>query len=395
MKNVKRFTPEEIKEIRSRISVSVDNTGRFIRETRLQHHLSQSSLGSVLYVTKKAVSKWERGLCYPSMDVLPYLAETLGVTTDEILYAKFDTENKYEDSSKALKLINRIFKNKYVRFIKKTIIVLALIFLVWFFIENYNAVKIYTLRTNDDYVHLEKALLVTTKQSEYLNLGYTYLDFPDIDEKSQVNYTIYIGNENKINRIIQEFVSKNFMLYITNPKDKEYPQMKIEDNFDNLYLTTTYIDKLGQAKEHTVKLYISLKYQSNDVLHIFKDINDRLITNYKLPNLNEPKIAEIDNDLTIDLSFLYNMTDEERKERYDSKSFILNNNKISIENSLDYIRIKNEYEDYKIALNENLLYINYNKLTRIFKIYNRKIIMSQSDISIYNAINDIIIALKN
>lgn len=372
MKNVKKFTPEEIKEIRSRISVSVDNTGRFIRETRLQHHLSQSSLGSVLYVTKKAVSKWERGLCYPSMDVLPYLAETLGVTTDEILYAKFDTENKYEDNNKAFKLISRIFKNKYVKLFRKILIALTTIFLIWFFIENYNAVKIYYLGDGDDkYIHLENALLITTNYTEYLNIGYIYLDFPNIDETSQINYTIYIGDIEKIERIIQKFVAKNNLPHLNNLNNDEFPHIKIKDNLDKLYLNITYINTSGEIEDYTISLIAKLRYRSNDALHILKNINDSILKeNNNIPELEFKKNRKTENELTIDLSFLYNMSEEEKTKKYNKKVL---DKKFIINYINKQINIKSEKLSIVLDFNNNkVYYIDYSSNTKTGYIINKE-----------------------
>lgn len=396
MKNSKVFTQEEIKEIRSRISVSVQNTGRFIRETRLQHDLSQSSLGSVLYVTKKAVSKWERGLCYPSMDVLPYLAETLGVTTDEILYAKFDTENKYEDNNKTLNLVYRIFRSKQIKMMIRTLIVIAFILLAWFFVENYNAVKIYTIVDYDDpYIHIENALLVTTKQTEYLNIGYLYLDFPDIDEESQVNYTLYIGEKNKIERVLQEFVSKNYIPHLTNFNTEENPNIKINDNFDKLYLDITYVDNNGKTKNYTIRLNVIMKYQSNDVLNIFKDINERVIKNINFPKLGFPTNKAVEKTYAIDLSFLYEMTDAVRKEKYNEKYIKIDNYTLKINAEIDKMTLKYKYIKYRVEFNNNIIFIedDENHLYKSFKINNQKIYTeSKTD---YEQINQIIKSLKN
>lgn len=41
--------------------------GIFIANTRREVGLTQRSLAEKLHVTDKAVSKWERGLCYPDV----------------------------------------------------------------------------------------------------------------------------------------------------------------------------------------------------------------------------------------------------------------------------------------------------------------------------------------
>lgn len=36
-------------------------------------------------VTDKAVSKWERDICYPDVNSLPKLAEIFGISVDELM----------------------------------------------------------------------------------------------------------------------------------------------------------------------------------------------------------------------------------------------------------------------------------------------------------------------
>lgn len=50
--------------------------------------MTQLDLAQKMGVTDKAVSKWERNLSFPDVASLPLLADTLGVSVDELLEAK-------------------------------------------------------------------------------------------------------------------------------------------------------------------------------------------------------------------------------------------------------------------------------------------------------------------
>lgn len=65
----------------------VDKTrlGDFIAGERKRLGLTQKELAGRLYVSDKAVSKWERGLSIPDVGLLIPLADTLGVTVTELL----------------------------------------------------------------------------------------------------------------------------------------------------------------------------------------------------------------------------------------------------------------------------------------------------------------------
>lgn len=59
--------------------------GQFIAERRRALGLTQQVLADHLHVTDKAVSKWERGLCYPDLTLLEPLAVALDLTVTELM----------------------------------------------------------------------------------------------------------------------------------------------------------------------------------------------------------------------------------------------------------------------------------------------------------------------
>lgn len=59
--------------------------GRKIAELRKAHNMTQFELADALGISFQAVSNWERGASMPDISKLPELAETFGVTIDEVL----------------------------------------------------------------------------------------------------------------------------------------------------------------------------------------------------------------------------------------------------------------------------------------------------------------------
>ena len=62
--------------------------GKFIAQKRKEKNLTQQQLGEMLFVTDKAVSKWERGLSLPDITLLEKLAATLDTDIYSILQIK-------------------------------------------------------------------------------------------------------------------------------------------------------------------------------------------------------------------------------------------------------------------------------------------------------------------
>lgn len=65
-----------------------DEFGQFILQLRKEKGLTQKELAEKLYISDKAVSKWERGLSMPDIALLMPLSQILGVTTTELLSGK-------------------------------------------------------------------------------------------------------------------------------------------------------------------------------------------------------------------------------------------------------------------------------------------------------------------
>ena len=58
--------------------------GKIIRELRIRDGRTQEALAEVLGVTAQAVSRWEKEICYPDMEIIPSLANYFGVSIDEL-----------------------------------------------------------------------------------------------------------------------------------------------------------------------------------------------------------------------------------------------------------------------------------------------------------------------
>ena len=59
--------------------------GRFLAQLRRERGLTQRDLAEMLFISDKAVSKWERGLSLPDVSLPLPLAEKLGVSVTELL----------------------------------------------------------------------------------------------------------------------------------------------------------------------------------------------------------------------------------------------------------------------------------------------------------------------
>ncbi len=102
------------------------NIGLNIKKLRLTRGMTQEELAEYTGVSSRAVSRWENGITFPDISLLPVLANIFEVTVDELLdvdvYKKeqdikqiLDENQKYKHTGEVEKSIELLKKslNKY------------------------------------------------------------------------------------------------------------------------------------------------------------------------------------------------------------------------------------------------------------------------------------------
>ena len=98
--------------------------GEKLRNYRKCAGLTQEELADRLYVTRAAVSKWERDQGYPGIDSLKLIAKRLGCTLDELL-TEDDIQNQH-------KLEERSARRMYVCAVASFAVAVAFALLAYF-----------------------------------------------------------------------------------------------------------------------------------------------------------------------------------------------------------------------------------------------------------------------
>ena len=66
--------------------------GAMIRELRINTGYTQKSLANALHITDKAISKWERDICFPDVSLLPKLVLLLDIDMDTLVSRSIEQE---------------------------------------------------------------------------------------------------------------------------------------------------------------------------------------------------------------------------------------------------------------------------------------------------------------
>ena len=119
-------------------------TGMIISNARRKLNITQKALADKLYVSDKAVSKWERGLCFPDISVLIPLTEILNISLYDLLKGEKMNKKEVEETLKSTIYYsnNELKKNK-----KKYIIISSIIILIIVVISI--TILIFTNKSND------------------------------------------------------------------------------------------------------------------------------------------------------------------------------------------------------------------------------------------------------
>lgn len=76
--------------------------GKFIKELRKEKNMTQKELAEKLYLTDKAISKWERGLSFPDITILNSISEIFDVSVTEILNGERGEKTEKIDIEKVI-----------------------------------------------------------------------------------------------------------------------------------------------------------------------------------------------------------------------------------------------------------------------------------------------------
>lgn len=111
----------------------MDNSkiGSFIAKLRKEKKLTQKDLGEKLFVSDRAISKWERGICMPDLSLLIPLSKELGINVNDLLNGEIVEKKDYQETfeKNIVTIVSKVDKNNKKL---KTILMLLLTLLFLF-----------------------------------------------------------------------------------------------------------------------------------------------------------------------------------------------------------------------------------------------------------------------
>lgn len=257
----------------------MNNVGKFIKEKRIAKGLTQKELGEKLFVTHTAVSKWERGLSMPDVNLLKKLAEVLEVSVQDILNGKETKDSNISDEAikEALKQIEEKQKQKnkklkkIIRNISVVIFPSLLIILSSIFYYNYYHPK--TIKEGDNHIKIDKYKV----EKEGLDPLKEIINKTE-DKKDKINISKFELILNSKGNLISFTLNLNCF-----DQDENYVGMAYyhyqDKNIEYSFLEGNNNDVVTTYNENSEIDYLSAKIKT---IPIENQIKLSSLTNYKL-----------------------------------------------------------------------------------------------------------------
>lgn len=256
--------------------------GNFIKELRLENGYTQQELADIIHVSRQTISKWEIGKSNCDSANIKLLSDLFRVTPNEIINGERNQENDI-----ALKLYDENIKVNKKFFITFSILIFVILsYFVYYFINQYNSISIYTIYGKNKSYVINNGVLVKAKDKIYFNLGYIepFFDYDTIE--------LYFKIDDTKNTILK---TSHPSVYLYDFKGyEEYINFK---KFDEI-VNNMYVEMCNDKCE-TLKLNLNEDYKNNSIFFPIKvspkkeeDNNEYLSSNDKLIEIIKDKFKK-------------------------------------------------------------------------------------------------------
>ena len=251
--------------------------GKFIASVRKEKNLTQQELGNKLFVTDKAVSKWERGLSLPDISLLNKLAKILNVEVIDILDGKKGTTRKINIENEIKKIKDELKKQNKKRIKKIIICMIVLIFII-----------IYLIFRNI-YLGYETKTMNYSHSNRKINLG-----IPKASFMAKNNDRSYSFKNLRNSNIVENEIKKYLKTLKYSTCNNTIYYYNLDDNFSIINYSvknhTLNVDgfSLSEDKEFTPRLVI---YFLDDINMNKQEFTATLEIRYLTPIPNNWKVV--------------------------------------------------------------------------------------------------------
>ena len=334
---------------------------------RAERKLTQKALGDIIGVSDRTISKWENGDTEPDLYHVKKICKTLDIPPSNLFIYKKTLNDRLRKIGNILSIIIKFILKHALKFI----IAVAFLYLLLFYINNYNSIQIYSLKYHSDNIYFNHEYFYKTKVYDILtieNIKVNKLDYTPISYYVEL-YTSTNGDKKVIykadsleNIYIEEALSEHDLLN----------RDTLKGIAKGLHLKVTITDEDGNTHDYDCSISLKEKYSNNKIIEkqYINNSETRIIYPIFYKNEVETKTAmpTFDESNTLEkLGYTYNKNKDSYTKTDNEGGKIEYMPHIS---SLKYHKIYNGLE-YKLIYNIDEYKINYvifDKMTETTKI---------------------------
>lgn len=273
---------------------------------RAERKLTQKALGDIIGVSDRTISKWENGDTEPDLYHVKKICKTLDIPPSNLFIYKKTLNDRLRKIGNVLSIIIKFILKHALKFT----IAVAFLYLLLFYINNYNSIQIYSLKYHSDNIYFNHGYFYKTKVYDILtieNIKVNKLDYTPISYYVEL-YTSTNGDKKVIykadsleNIYIEETLSEHDLLN----------RDTLKGIAKGLHLKVTTTDEDGNTHDYDCSISLKEKYSNNKIIEkqYINNSETRIIypvfykneveTKTAMPTFNEPVNLE-------DLGYKYN-----------------------------------------------------------------------------------------
>ena len=197
-----------------------NNFSTFIKELRMEKGLSQEELAKALYVHRTTVNKWENDNVIPLNDKLLLIADYFDISVDELLNGKrsdINTASSTRNNTIVELIKSKTKSQKFLIYSVLVTLILILGFLAYYFISNYNSIKLYRVYGANENIRTRDGLLFFSKDKVYFRPGNFYDNNDNIVDVDLIRLYYFDASGDEV--ILLTGASKNLIVELENSRE--------------------------------------------------------------------------------------------------------------------------------------------------------------------------------
>lgn len=273
---------------------------------RAERKLTQKALGDIIGVSDRTISKWENGDTEPDLYHVKKICKTLDIPPSNLFIYKKTLNDRLRKIGNILSIIIKFILKHALKFI----IAVAFLYLLLFYINNYNSIQIYSLKYHSDNIYFNHGYFYKTKVYDILtieNIKVNKLDYTPISYYVEL-YTSTNGDKKVIykadsleNIYIEETLSEHDLLN----------RDTLKGIAKGLHLKVTTTDENGNTHDYDCSISLKEKYSNNKIIEkqYINNLETRIIYPVFYKNEVETKTAMLTFNEPVnleDLGYKYN-----------------------------------------------------------------------------------------